>query len=101
MREEYGYDVKRSVQYNGKAEEGQADVLGLPYLHCEIKRVESLNIDKAMEQAIRDAKDGLIPAVFHRKNGKKWKVTMELDKFMEIYNSYYSDNKLEERMMKQ
>lgn len=72
---------------------------GLDYIHIEVKRVETLNIDKAMEQAIRDSKDGLIPAVFHRKNGKKWKVTMELDEFMKIYNSYYSDNKLEERMM--
>ena len=74
-------------------------LFGLDYIHIEVKRVENLNLDKAMEQAIRDAKDGLIPAVFHRKNGKKWKVTMELDNFMEIYNSYYSDNKLEERMM--
>ena len=75
-------------------------LFGLDYIHIEVKRVENLNLDKAMEQAIRDAKDGLIPAVFHRKNGKKWKVTMELDRFMEIYNSYYSDNKLEERMRK-
>ena len=74
---------------------------GLDYIHIEVKRVENLNIDKAMEQAKRDAKDGLIPAVFHRKNGKKWKVTMELDRFMEIYNSYYSDNKLEERLNKE
>lgn len=73
-------------------------LFGLDYIHIEVKRVENLNLDKAMEQAIGDAKDGLIPAVFHRKNGKKWKVTMELDRFMEIYNSYYSDNKLEERM---
>ena len=76
-------------------------LFGLDYIHIEVKRVENLNIDKAMEQAIRDAKDGLIPAVFHRKNGKKWKVTMELDRFMEIYNSYYSDNKLEERLNKE
>ena len=73
-------------------------LFGLDYIHIEVKRVENLNLDKAMEQAIRDAKDGLIPTVFHRKNGKKWKVTMELDEFMKIYQSFYSDNKLEERM---
>ena len=41
----HGYDVRRSVQYNGKAEDGQADLLGLPGIHIECKRVENLNLD--------------------------------------------------------
>ena len=32
---EYGYNARRSVQYNGKAEEGQPDVIGLPGIHVE------------------------------------------------------------------
>ena len=62
---EYGYDTRRSVQYNGK--DGQADVLGLPHIHIEAKRVERLNLYDAMDQAKRDAKNGDKPAVFHRK----------------------------------
>lgn len=84
--EEYGYKTKRSVQYNGK--DGQADVIGLPHIHIECKRVEKLNIYDAIAQAKRDAKNDDKPAVFHRKNRCNWLVTMELDKFMEIYDGY-------------
>ena len=83
---EYGYDAKRSVQYNGLA--GKADVLGLPNIHIECKRVEKLNLYDAMDQAKRDAKGGNKPAVFHRKNRSAWLVTMELDDFMTIYDGY-------------
>ncbi len=83
---EYGYNARRSVQYNGK--DGQADVLGLPHIHIECKRVERLNIYDAIDQAKRDAKNGDKPTVFHRKNRCNWLVTMELDEFMEIYKAY-------------
>lgn len=84
---EYGYgEAKRSVQYNGK--DGQADVIGLPYIHTECKRVEKLNIYDAIEQAKRDAKNDDLPAVFHRKNRCNWLVTMELDDFMKIYKGF-------------
>ena len=83
---EYGYDAKRSVQYNGK--DGQADVIGLPHIHCEVKRVEKLNIYDAITQAKRDAKNDDFPTVFHRKNRCNWLVTMELDEFMKLYGGY-------------
>lgn len=91
---EYGYDTRRSVQYNGK--DGQADVLGLPSIHIECKRVESLNIYNAMAQAKRDAKNGDFPTVFHRKNRCNWLVTMELDSFMELYKALEVKQNLEE-----
>lgn len=94
---EYGYDLKRSVQYNGKAEKGQADVLGLDFIHCEIKRVEKLNIGEAIEQAMRDSKNNQLPTVFHRKNRGRWLATMPLDSWIQLYNEYYSGKKLEER----
>lgn len=78
----YGFDCRRGQQYCGA--NGDADVVGLPNIHIECKRVESLNIDKAMEQSICDAK-GKIPAVMHRKNGKPWKITMLLSDFMGVY----------------
>lgn len=78
----YGYDAHRSVQYSGA--NGDADVVGLPGVHIEVKRVEALNIEKAMEQSKRDAR-GEIPAVFHRKNGKEWKATVRLEDFIKLY----------------
>lgn len=90
---EYGYDCRRGQQYNGL--EGE-DVVGLDYIHCEVKRVQALNLDEAMEQAKRDSKDNQMPTVFHRKNNKKWKVTMELNDWIKLYNEYYSSMKLKE-----
>ena len=88
LKDKYGFECRRGQQYCGK--NGDADVVGLPYMHIEVKRVEKLNIDDALEQAKRDKKAEKIPAVFHRKNRTKWKVTMDLDDFMLIYGEYYS-----------
>ena len=73
------------------------DVVGLDYIHCEVKRVQALNLDDAMEQAKRDSKGNQMPAVFHRKNNKKWKVTMELEDWIKLYNEYYSSMELKKR----
>ena len=80
---EHGYDCRRGQQYCGA--NGDADVVGLPGIHIECKRVERLNIHDAMEQAEHDRKDGETPAVFHRKNGKPWLVTMTLEDWMKIF----------------
>lgn len=85
LREEYGFeDVRRTAQYCGNTGDA-ADLCNLPGIHIECKRVERLNIYDAMEQAIGDAREGEIPAVFHRRNRDYWKVTMRLEDFMEIY----------------
>lgn len=73
LLQEHGYDARRGQQFSGA--NGDADVVGLPGYHIEVKRVEKLNIDNAMKQSIRDAREGEIPIVVHRKNGEPWKVT--------------------------
>lgn len=80
---EHGYDARRGQQFAGI--NGDADVVGVEGLHLEVKRVEALNIEKAMEQSRRDARDGEIPTVFHRKNGKPWLVTLDLENFLDLY----------------
>ena len=82
---EYGFGCRRGQQYSGA--NGDADVIGLPGVHIECKRVEALNIDKAMKQAIDNASEGNLPAVFHRRNGQEWKVTMRLEDWMQIYKA--------------
>ena len=86
---EYGFSTRRTVQYNGKAEGGQADLVGLKGIHVEAKRVERLNLYEAMAQAIHDAKDGEFPAVFHRKNHSEWLVSMRLQDWMQLYKEYF------------
>ena len=85
---EYGFETRRSVQYNGKADDGKADLVNLPGIHIECKRVERLNVSEAMAQAINDAKDGETPTVFHRKNREGWLVTMRLSDWMDLYRKY-------------
>lgn len=95
---EYGYNGRRGQQFSGL--EGE-DVVGLDYIHIECKRVEKLNIDEALKQSKRDAKNNQMPVVFHRKNGEKWKVTMDLDNWIKLYNEYYSSMKLKEKLQKE
>ena len=90
---EYGFGTRRSVQYNGKADDGQADLVGLDGIHIESKRVERLNIYDAIAQAKHDAKADELPTVFHRKNNAKWLVTMELNSWMELYREFYENRK--------
>lgn len=80
---EHGFECRRGQQFCGA--NGDADVVGLPGIHIECKRVESLNIHKAIEQAKSDARENELPAVFHRKNGKPWLVTMTLEDWMKIF----------------
>ena len=64
---------------------GDADVVGVPGLHIECKRVQALNLPSAMAQSIRDARDSEIPVVMHRKDRDYWKVTMRLEDFAELW----------------
>lgn len=81
-----GYDCRRGQQYSGK--NGDADVVGLPGIHIECKRVERLNLTEAMKQARRDALPGEFPVVFHRRNDEPWMVTMPLESWIEIYREW-------------
>ena len=83
---EHGYQARRTQQYSGT--EGTSDVVGLPGLHIECKRVERLNIDDAMLQARTDANKEDKPGVFHRRNGGEWLVTMRLDDWVELYREW-------------
>lgn len=80
---DHGYDARRGQQYCGVA--GDADVIGLPGIHIEVKRVETFRLYDAMEQAKHDARDGEIPVVFHRKNDCNWVVVMDADQWIEMY----------------
>ena len=87
-----GYDAHRSAQYCGKTG-AAADVVGVPGVHIECKRVERLNLYKAMEQAARDsaaAGKGEIPVVVHRRNGQAWLITLGLEDFLDQWGGRYN-----------
>jgi len=73
-----GWESRRSQQFCGRGGES-ADILveGLKVpLHIEVKCVERLNVDDALQQATDDASPGSIPIVMHKKNFTGWKITM-------------------------
>lgn len=92
---EHGYEAHRTAQHMGK-DGGEPDVVGLPEVHLEIKRCETLSLYTAMKQAERDAKDGFMPVVAHRRNNLPWLMIMNVDDFFKMYNEYYKTLDLEE-----
>lgn len=91
LKKDYGYDCRRGQQYCGA--NGDADVIGLPGIHIEAKHQEKMQLYDWINQAKRDAKDGLLPVVFHKKNDCEILVSMTLDTFMKIYPEWEAGQK--------
>lgn len=88
---QHGYDCRRTAQYCGNTGDA-SDVVGLPGIHQEVKRVERLNIEEAMSQAVRDSQGSEIPVVAHRKNGQGWLVTMRAEDWFSLYREWEAGN---------
>lgn len=85
----YGYNIERGGSLSF---EGAPDLSGLPGVHIEVKRVERLNVLKAMHQAEVDAarfQDG-VPAVFFRRSREPWTVCMKLTDWIELYKRAFT-----------
>jgi len=78
-----GIECRRGQQYCGAS--GDADVVGVPGVHIECKRTETLRLNEAMAQARRDARDGEVPVVIHRRNRGPWIVVMDLGDWVGMY----------------
>jgi len=79
---DHGFEARRGQQFSGA--NGDADVISNLPIHWEVKRVEKLVLDNAMEQAIADAKENM-PVVAHRKNNKKWLCTLRAEDFLRLF----------------
>jgi hypothetical protein len=77
LRRLFGVEARRGRQYCGSDE--SPDVLSdIPDVHFEVKRVEALRLNSALEQAIEDAGDK-VPVVLHRANHRPWVAIVRLD----------------------
>ena len=80
---EEGWAARRSQQFCGAGGES-ADILveDLPAnLHIEVKCVEKLNLQQAMDQARRDASPGSTPIVMHKRSRMPFQVTLLFEDF--------------------
>lgn len=85
FREE-GYSARRGQQFCGL--EGDADVVGVPYIHVECKHQERMQLYDWIAQAKRDAREGEIPVVIHRRNHCNDLVTMEFTDWIKLYREW-------------
>lgn len=84
LLQQHGYDVRPGEPLSYGQE---ADVVGLPHIHCEVKRCQQVRLETWMEQATKDAQrfqDG-VPTIFHRKDRSPWLVTMPLENWLQLY----------------
>src|SRR5215472_11052011 len=88
-----GYCARRGQQFSGSPDSPDVVCDSLPWIHFEVKAVERLNIEDAMEQARRDARSGMadgrwligkVPVVAHRRSFRSWLVTMEAETFFQF-----------------
>ncbi len=85
-----GYMARRGQQFCGSPDSPDVVCDSLPWIHFEVKAVERLNIEDAMDQARRDA--GRVapgghqktPVVAHRRNFRRWLVTMDAETFFQF-----------------
>lgn len=73
------FEARRGQQYRG-GEDSPDLITSLP-CHIEVKFTERLNIYAALEQAERDASDGEIPVVMHRRKRKPWIVILKAEDY--------------------
>lgn len=81
---ERGYPAIRGRQHSGASDAPDIKFITLKGIHCEVKRVQQLDLEGALTQSEMDAGDN-IPIVMHRKNGDRWKVTLDARDFMDIF----------------
>lgn len=75
-----GYmSARRGQQFAGGSDSPDVVCEELSRIHWEVKRVERLILENAMEQAIRDAGQSKTPIVAHRKNRGEWLATLKLE----------------------
>jgi Holliday junction resolvase len=98
-----GYAARRGQQFSGSPDSPDVVCEDLGWIHFEVKAVERLNIEDAMEQARRDARtqnaerrmenggEGKVPVVAHRRSFRAWLVTMEAETFFKFLRGDFTE----------
>ena len=79
----HGFQARRGQQFSGSPDSPDVICDELSWLHFEVKAVERLNIEDAMDQARRDA-GAKTPVVAHRRSFRRWLVTMDAETFFQF-----------------
>ena len=83
-----GFEARRGQQYSGGSESPDVVCDDLDFAHFEVKRVQALHLQDAMDKAITEAGYGRMPVVAHRKNHCDWLVTMTAEDWFKLVREY-------------
>ena len=80
--EAHGIEARRGQQHRGGGD--APDVIhSIDGVHFEVKRVETLRLQEAIDQAAADAGD-LVPVVAHKRNRGRWYATLPMDELIRM-----------------
>jgi|SRR5438445_10956614 len=79
----HGFEARRGQQFSGGTDSPDVICEALPQYHFEVKRVEKLNLENAMNQAASDSVEKT-PVVAHKRNRGEWLVTMRADDWLKL-----------------
>jgi Holliday junction resolvase len=100
-----GFHARRGQQFAGGADSPDVVCEELRGFHFEVKAVERLNIEEAMEQARNDARgqrpevggqQDKMPVVAHRRKHRRWLVTMKAETFFRLLRGDYPGDRSQE-----
>lgn len=74
LKTTFAVEARRGQQYCGGSD--SHDIFTSLPLNVEVKAVEKLNLELALDQAERDAKPGTTPVVLSKRNRKDWVVSV-------------------------
>src|SRR5439155_19170618 len=85
-----GFQARRGQQFSGSPDSPDVVCEQLRWIHFEVKAVERLNIEEAMEQAKRDCA-GKVPIVAHKRSFRTWLVTMKAETFFRLLRGDFGE----------
>lgn len=86
-RDEGFETARRGRQYAGHPDAPDVVCDDLPFLHFEVKAVEKLNLQRAMDKAKDDCGEKM-PVVAHKRNHSEWLVTMRAEDWFKLLREY-------------
>jgi hypothetical protein len=87
IRSEFKMEARRGVQHRGGPD--SPDVIHeMRGVHFEVKLTESLNLEKALEQAGQECGPGEVAVVAHRRNNKSWVMSVRAGRFRDLVEAF-------------
>ena len=71
-----GLEIPTLYRNQNQSFQGGYDIDGIDWIALEVKRQETLQVNKWWEQTIKQASPEQVPVLVYRQNQQKWKVMM-------------------------